>query len=91
VLSMAGDGPSSDDIIKILITSDNHVGYNEKDEIRGGDSFHTFEEVLKIAADEKVSAESRSARSAVAAFLPPAVVGMPRGGQPSSLRRSRNS
>ena len=53
---MGDDGPSSDDIIKILITSDNHVGYNEKDEIRGNDSFHTFEEVLKIAADEKVTA-----------------------------------
>ena len=62
VLSMAGDGPSSDDIIKILITSDNHVGYNEKDEIRGGDSFHTFEEVLKIAADEKVRMPPRSCR-----------------------------
>ena len=27
--------PSEDDIIKILITSDNHVGYQEKDQIRG--------------------------------------------------------
>ena len=51
---MGDDGPSPDDVIKILVTSDNHVGYNEKDEIRGGDSFHTFEEVLKIACDEKV-------------------------------------
>ena len=58
---MGDDGPSSDDIIKILITSDNHVGYDEKDEIRGNDSFRTFEEVLKIAADEKVRARSAGA------------------------------
>ena len=57
---MPDDGPSPDDIIKILITSDNHVGYNEKDQIRSGDSFHTFEEVLKIAADEKVRMPPRS-------------------------------
>jgi hypothetical protein len=46
---------SPDDIIKILITSDNHVGYCEKDEIRGQDSFTTFEEILKAARDNNVS------------------------------------
>ena len=52
---MGDDGaPGPEDILKILVTSDNHIGYNEKDEVRGTDSFESFEEVLKIAADEKV-------------------------------------
>lgn len=59
---MPDDDPKPEDIIKILVTSDNHVGYNEKDEIRGGDSFRSFEEVLKIARDEKVRAPSRRPR-----------------------------
>ena len=53
--AMGDDGaPGPEDILKILVTSDNHIGYNEKDEVRGTDSFESFEEVLKIAADEKV-------------------------------------
>lgn len=39
---------------RILVASDNHVGYKEDDPIRGGDSFEAFEEVLRIAKDEKV-------------------------------------
>jgi hypothetical protein len=76
---MGDDGPSPDDVIKILVTSDNHVGYNEKDEIRGGDSFHTFEEVLKIACDEKVrlavalAAVVRARRSPLARPAPSAL------------------
>ena len=66
----AAAGPSPDDIIKILITSDNHVGYAEKDEIRGGDSFTSFEEVLKIARDEKVRPASVSASLSLSLSLP---------------------
>ncbi|ORD98125.1 MRE11 [Hepatospora eriocheir] len=40
--------------MKILITSDNHLGYNETDIIRGDDSFNTFQEILKQANDENV-------------------------------------
>ncbi|EAR84214.2 ser/thr phosphatase family protein (macronuclear) [Tetrahymena thermophila SB210] len=39
---------------KILVATDNHVGYKENDPIRGNDSFEAFEEVLKIAKSEKV-------------------------------------
>ena len=34
--------------------TDNHVGYLEKDQIRGNDSLETFEEVLQIAQEREV-------------------------------------
>lgn len=34
---------------KILIASDNHLGFLENDPIRGADSFRTFDEILDIA------------------------------------------
>ncbi|KAL6122591.1 hypothetical protein NUSPORA_00359 [Nucleospora cyclopteri] len=40
--------------MKILITSDNHLGYNETDNIRCNDSFRTFEEILMAGRDETV-------------------------------------
>lgn len=42
------------DTIRVLITSDNHVGYNENDPIAGDDSWKTFNEVLTIAKDYNV-------------------------------------
>ena len=36
---------------KILVATDNHLGYKEKDRIRGMDSFNAFEEVLKIGRE----------------------------------------
>ena len=41
-------------IFRILITTDNHLGYLEKDVIQRNDSLETFEEVLQIAKREKV-------------------------------------
>lgn len=35
--------------LKIFIATDNHLGYLEKDPLRGNDSFNTFEEILKMA------------------------------------------
>ncbi|KAM0677793.1 hypothetical protein BDAP_001643 [Binucleata daphniae] len=35
--------------MKFLITSDNHLGYKEKDSVRSLDSFVTFEEILQVA------------------------------------------
>ncbi len=32
------DPPSSDDVFKILITTDNHLGYAERDDERANDS-----------------------------------------------------
>ena len=45
------DDPSS---FRIMIASDNHLGYLENDQIRGDDSFNTFEEILKITRSEQV-------------------------------------
>lgn len=45
-----------EDTIKILVASDIHLGYNEKDVIRGEDSFIAFEEVLQHALENDVDA-----------------------------------
>ncbi|KAJ9079696.1 meiotic recombination [Entomophthora muscae] len=42
------------DTISILVATDNHLGCFEKDPVRGNDSIKTFEEILKIAVEEKV-------------------------------------
>lgn len=43
-----------EDTIRILITTDNHVGYNENDPITGDDSWKTFHEIMMIAKDYQV-------------------------------------
>lgn len=43
-----------EDTIRILITTDNHVGYNENDPITGDDSWKTFHEVMMLAKDNNV-------------------------------------
>ena len=40
------------------VFSDNHLGYAEKDAIRGEDSFIAFEEVLQHAVEQKVRSSS---------------------------------
>ncbi|RKP05540.1 Mre11 DNA-binding presumed domain-containing protein [Thamnocephalis sphaerospora] len=40
--------------ISILVATDNHLGYMEKDPVRGQDSFQTFEEILRIAQERQV-------------------------------------
>lgn len=40
--------------MRILITSDNHLGFKETDPLRFDDSFNTFEEILKIAQEKDV-------------------------------------
>ncbi|XP_052899403.1 double-strand break repair protein MRE11 [Anopheles moucheti] len=45
-----------DDTIKILVASDIHLGFKEKDRIRGDDSFIAFEEVLQHALENEVDA-----------------------------------
>ena len=37
-----------EDVFKILITSDNHLGFKEKDPVIGDDSFLAFKECLKL-------------------------------------------
>ncbi|XP_015759100.1 PREDICTED: double-strand break repair protein MRE11-like [Acropora digitifera] len=40
--------------ISVLVATDCHLGYSEKDQVRGNDSLSTFEEILQIAKDKKV-------------------------------------
>jgi len=40
--------------LRILVATDNHLGYLEKDPIRGEDSFRSFEEIFQIAVERKV-------------------------------------
>ena len=37
------------------VATDNHVGYLEKDQIRGTDSLEAFEEVLRIGQEQQAS------------------------------------
>ncbi|KAJ3302181.1 meiotic recombination, partial [Gonapodya sp. JEL0774] len=41
----------SSNVISILIATDNHLGYLEKDPVRSNDSFRAFEEVLQLAKE----------------------------------------
>ncbi|KAG6809018.1 meiotic recombination [Tricholoma furcatifolium] len=45
---------STDDTIRILLATDNHIGYNERDPIRGQDSINTFREILQLAVKNDV-------------------------------------
>mmetsp|Transcript_27398 Transcript_27398/g.60852 ORF Transcript_27398/g.60852 Transcript_27398/m.60852 type:complete len:822 (+) Transcript_27398:187-2652(+) len=38
-----------DDTLRVMVSTDNHLGYAEKDPVRGLDSFAAFEEVLYLA------------------------------------------
>ncbi|MBW0480653.1 hypothetical protein O181_020368 [Austropuccinia psidii MF-1] len=40
--------------IKILVATDNHIGYAESDPIRGQDSINTFREILQLATENDV-------------------------------------
>nr|WJN24891.1 double-stranded break repair protein [Tranzscheliella williamsii] len=40
--------------IKIMLATDNHVGYMERDPVRGQDSIRTLEEILQLAVQHEV-------------------------------------
>lgn len=40
--------------LRILLSTDNHLGYLERDPVRGNDSFSALEEVLHLARSHKV-------------------------------------
>eukprot|EP00928_Gymnodinium_smaydae_P064432 TRINITY_DN47760_c0_g1_i1.p1 TRINITY_DN47760_c0_g1~~TRINITY_DN47760_c0_g1_i1.p1 ORF type:complete len:764 (-),score=88.20 TRINITY_DN47760_c0_g1_i1:301-2592(-) len=48
-----GGGADDADVIRLLVATDNHVGYNEKDKVRGSDALNTFEEMLQIAKAQR--------------------------------------
>lgn len=43
-------------MLRILVATDCHLGYMEKDEIRRHDSFQAFEEICSIAEQKQVLA-----------------------------------
>ncbi|KAF2152396.1 DNA repair exonuclease [Myriangium duriaei CBS 260.36] len=45
---------TASDTIRVLVATDNHVGYSERDNNRGGDSAKTFDEILRLAKDRDV-------------------------------------
>ncbi|CAO1601234.1 meiotic recombination [Xanthoria calcicola] len=47
-------GLTAADTIRILVATDSHVGYNERDHIRGDDSWKSFHEVMCLAKDKDV-------------------------------------
>lgn len=48
-----------EDTFKILIATDIHLGYLEKDAIRGNDTFSTLDEILKCAKTNQVLYEDQ--------------------------------
>ncbi|RPA86783.1 DNA repair exonuclease [Ascobolus immersus RN42] len=40
--------------LRILVTTDNHVGYAERDPVRGDDSWQTFHEIMCLAKEQDV-------------------------------------
>ncbi|OJD37972.1 double-strand break repair protein mus-23 [Diplodia corticola] len=48
------NNPDDPDTIRILVATDSHVGYNERDPIRGDDSWKTFHEVMMLAKKHDV-------------------------------------
>jgi len=53
-LPSVSDVEASPDTMKILLATDIHLGYMEKDGIRGQDAMTTFEEVLQLAQKNAV-------------------------------------
>ena len=49
-----GSGNIAADTIRILVATDSHVGYNERDPIRGDDSWRSFHEVMCLAKERDV-------------------------------------
>jgi double-strand break repair protein MRE11 len=44
-------GITAADTIRILVATDNHVGYNERDPVRGDDSWRSFHEIMCLAKE----------------------------------------
>jgi hypothetical protein len=53
------DCVAAQDTIRILVATDNHVGYAERDPVRGNDSFETFDEIMQLGKDRDVSLPTR--------------------------------
>jgi double-strand break repair protein MRE11 len=49
-----GQNLEENSLFRIMVATDNHLGYLENDQIRGDDSFVSFEEILKVSKQENV-------------------------------------
>lgn len=49
------DNYVDENTLRVMVSTDNHLGYAERDPIRCNDSFAAFEEVLILAKRHKVS------------------------------------
>ncbi len=47
-------GPTEADTIRVLVATDNHVGYGERDSCRGDDSWKSFHEIMCLAKERDV-------------------------------------
>ncbi len=45
----------TEDTFRILLATDSHIGYLERDPVRGQDSVNTFKEILQLAVKNDVS------------------------------------
>ena len=52
--NMSSEALDDEDTFKILIATDIHLGFLEKDAIRGNDSYTTMDEILKCAQTNEV-------------------------------------
>ncbi len=43
-----------EDTFRIMLATDNHIGYMERDPVRGQDSINTFKEILRLAVKHDV-------------------------------------
>uniref|UniRef100_A0A6I8T0A3 Double-strand break repair protein n=1 Tax=Xenopus tropicalis TaxID=8364 RepID=A0A6I8T0A3_XENTR len=53
-MSSSSSSLDDEDTFKILVATDIHLGFMEKDAVRGNDSFSTFDEILRLAQDNEV-------------------------------------
>ncbi|TYZ62639.1 hypothetical protein PybrP1_006731 [[Pythium] brassicae (nom. inval.)] len=53
-MAAAADEDEHASTLRLLLSTDNHLGYAEKDPVRGDDSFRTFQEILRLAQREAV-------------------------------------
>ena len=53
-MATGGAAPRPEDMLRILIATDNHLGYADKQPEKEDDSFDTFEEIMQIAKREDV-------------------------------------
>jgi hypothetical protein len=63
VTPVGSGGMVDTDTLRILVATDCHLGYMEKDEVRRHDSFNAFDEICAIASQ-------RQASSATISFFP---------------------